>query len=131
MNVSVGIIIKEDKVFVGRRKKDKLYPEYFEFPGGKVERFENSKEALCRELKEELKIDVVACFYLFDTVSHYKEFSVTLHLYLITEFWNDIDASGEYDEWRFQEISKIRSLKLLPGNLEMVKKLFEIGVFHD
>ncbi len=130
MIVSVGIIIQHQSVFVGKRKKNKLYPDYFEFPGGKVEEGESSKEAIIRELREELSIAVQECTYLFETVSHYKEFSVTLKVFHITQYEGDISPESEYDEWTFFPISHIHSLNLLPGNQEMVDKLIKMRVFN-
>jgi len=131
MIVSVGIIIQNGCVFVGKRKKHKLYPDYFEFPGGKVEMGESDREAIIRELSEELAIEVQECSYLFETISHYKEFSVTLKLFHITQFDGNISPTDEYDEWDFFPISHIKSLNLLPGNHELVEKLFEMGIFYE
>lgn len=63
---AVGIIIKDNKVLVFRRFK---YGEwYFAFPGGGIESEETAEEAIVREMKEELCIDVKIDRFLF-TVS--------------------------------------------------------------
>lgn len=56
IRVVAGIIIKNKKVLLAKRRKDGL--EKWEFPGGKIEKDEKPKEALVRELEEELKIRV-------------------------------------------------------------------------
>jgi len=58
-----GLVFKEengkDYVLIGKRKKtEKLYPEYWEFGGGKVKKNETFEEALKRELWEEFNIEV-------------------------------------------------------------------------
>lgn len=59
IQVVCGILIWNDKVLIGKRKSNnKSYPGKWEFPGGKVETHENYWEAVKREWKEELDIEV-------------------------------------------------------------------------
>jgi 8-oxo-dGTP diphosphatase len=59
MKVVCGILIWNDKVLIGKRlSSNTIYPNKWEFPGGKVEEGETIDEALIREFKEELDIDV-------------------------------------------------------------------------
>jgi len=54
-----AVIIDGDDVIMGKRAlTSKNFPDLFEFPGGKVEEGETEKEALRRELEEELNMDV-------------------------------------------------------------------------
>jgi 8-oxo-dGTP diphosphatase len=56
--VTAGVIIEQGKVLVTQRKEDAPYGLLWEFPGGKVEEGEEPRQALKRELKEELGIEV-------------------------------------------------------------------------
>lgn len=86
--VVVGIIIDNDEVFLLRHNKCK---GLFVFPSGKVEKGETSEEALIREMKEELNIDVLgyeelACYVpqwydRIDGIMHTLE-----DLFIITEY---------------------------------------------
>lgn len=59
MNVVGAVLIKDDKIILAKRSDTLLkYPGFYEFPGGKVEKNESLKQALKRELSEELRIDV-------------------------------------------------------------------------
>jgi mutator protein MutT len=59
MKVVCGILIWNDKVLIGKRFDDNEHqPGKWEFPGGKVEEGEIIDNALIREFKEELDIDV-------------------------------------------------------------------------
>jgi mutator protein MutT len=64
INRSVGVIFKENKIFLLHRFKDGH--EYWVFPGGKVEDGEINEDALDRELKEELCIEVKKKSFLFE-----------------------------------------------------------------
>ena len=55
-----GVIFKNKKILVCRNKEK----GYFYFPGGHVEFGESAKQALVRELNEELKISIKKVFYI-------------------------------------------------------------------
>ena len=69
MKVVCGILIWNDRILIGKRfANNKFHPSKWEFPGGKVEDGETIDEALIREFKEELDIDVYP-FHEFRTLS--------------------------------------------------------------
>lgn len=55
--VVAGIIIQNGKVLVCQRTRHQTMPLKWEFPGGKIEEGEQPRDALRRELEEELGID--------------------------------------------------------------------------
>ena len=80
IEVVTAIIQHEDKILCVQRGPAKYeYIEYkFEFPGGKVEPHETNKEALIRELKEELRLEIRQVSY-YTTIKHpYLDFKITL-----------------------------------------------------
>ncbi len=59
VDVAVGILIRSDGRFLlTTRPQGKVYAGYWEFPGGKLEAGESVKQALVRELSEELGISL-------------------------------------------------------------------------
>lgn len=52
------ILINENKILVQKRKGTKLWPGYYGLPAGHIEISENQYEALIREVKEELGIEI-------------------------------------------------------------------------
>ena len=59
IHVVGSVLVENNHIILGRRAHNlKSFPDLFEFPGGKIENGETPKEALKRELKEELAIDV-------------------------------------------------------------------------
>ncbi|MEO8134101.1 MAG: NUDIX domain-containing protein [Betaproteobacteria bacterium] len=57
--VAVGILMRQDgQVLFAQRPAGKAYAGYWEFPGGKIESGESDRDALARELQEELGIRV-------------------------------------------------------------------------
>ena len=56
VNVSAAVLTRPDgTVLLGQRAAGTFYPGYWEFPGGKVEAGETPRQALVRELREELR----------------------------------------------------------------------------
>ena len=73
IKVVCGILIHNDTILVGKRLNDsKMFPNKWEFPGGKIELNETPFQALKREWKEELEIDVHPFHQLRDVHSEVK-----------------------------------------------------------
>ena len=59
LQVVGAVLLQDNKILLTKRSAtSKSYPNKFEFPGGKLEINETHKQALIRELKEELDIEV-------------------------------------------------------------------------
>ena len=56
--VAAGVVIQDDRIMLCQRRPEAHNGLKWEFPGGKLEPGESSEEALRRELREELSIDV-------------------------------------------------------------------------
>jgi len=76
--VTASLIIEQGKVLVTQRKKNSSHGLLWEFPGGKVKEGEDPREALRRELKEELDVEVEVGM-IFDAVFYsYPEYPILL-----------------------------------------------------
>lgn len=95
---AVGIIIQDNKLLVFHRFKDGVW--YYAFAGGGVEEGETEEEAVIRELKEELDIDVKVDKLLFHQfVQRSKNDKISDHyFYLITQFSGVPKLSGPEKE---------------------------------
>lgn len=65
----VAAVIKNDngKILITQRNLKKSQGGWWEFPGGKIEQGETREEAIIREIKEELTIDIKVDSY-FDII---------------------------------------------------------------
>ncbi|MDC1283779.1 (deoxy)nucleoside triphosphate pyrophosphohydrolase [Saprospiraceae bacterium] len=85
VEVVAAIIINKGQILGVERPKHKLsyISNKFEFPGGKIEDGESNKEALKRELFEELALNANIKDH-FITVNHrYPDFELTMHAYIV------------------------------------------------
>jgi 8-oxo-dGTP diphosphatase len=79
--VTAGLIMEQGKILVTQRKKDASHGLLWEFPGGKVMEAEEPRQALRRELMEELGSEVEVGT-IVDAVYHvYPETPILLLLY--------------------------------------------------
>ncbi|WP_339721762.1 8-oxo-dGTP diphosphatase MutT [Marinomonas primoryensis] len=86
VKVAVGIILRDNSVFVALRNSKQHQGGLWEFPGGKCEASESAEVALVRELKEECGVSITECEF-FKTISHdYGDKSVELFFYKVTGF---------------------------------------------
>ncbi len=80
VDVAVGVLIREDgKMLLASRPEGKPYAGYWEFPGGKIEPGETVHEALVRELREELGVEVLDSTPWFVREHTYEHGRVRLH----------------------------------------------------
>ncbi len=77
----IAIIRDGNKYYIQQRPAKGLLADMWEFPGGKVEAGESKKEALVREINEELDVTVKASRHLFDVKHFYTEFRVNLSVF--------------------------------------------------
>lgn len=83
IEVAAALIFENGKVFATKRGASP-YPyvaHKYEFPGGKIEAGEKAEEAVRRELKEELALDVKVGSMYAKTTYEYPDFIITLTLF--------------------------------------------------
>lgn len=87
IHVAVGVICNgAGQVLIALRAGHQHQGNLWEFPGGKVEEGESCHNALVRELKEELGIDVQESRPLIQIEHHYTDKSVLLDVHRVTRF---------------------------------------------
>ncbi|MFP4355140.1 MAG: A/G-specific adenine glycosylase [Phycisphaerae bacterium] len=83
-DIAVGIVWKSGKILIDQRPPDGLLGGLWEFPGGKIEKGESQTEAVSRELREEVGIEVDVGEKLIAVDHAYTHFKITLHVYRCT-----------------------------------------------
>jgi len=122
LDVVAAVLIQNGKIILPKRAKTlKYYPDEYEFPGGKIEPNETHKEALKRELYEELNIDVkLEDIYDFPN-NIFENDNISLTVFIIWNWKNDIVIKPEINS----EILKVEidDLKIVENLLETDKQL--------
>jgi len=78
LEVACALIERDGRVLVAQRPRDKAHGGKWEFPGGKIERGESAPEALQREIREELGIEIEVGAPLTRVVHDYGTFTIAL-----------------------------------------------------
>lgn len=121
INVVAAVIMKEGKVFATQRGYGE-FKDGWEFPGGKVEARESPEEALCREIREELEVEVNVGD-LIDTIEYdYPAFHLSMKCYACTI------AGGsphllEHEAARWLTADQLDSVAWLPADITLIPKI--------
>jgi len=121
INVVAAVIMKEDRVFATQRGYGE-FKDGWEFPGGKVEAGESPEEALRREIREELEVEVNVGD-LIDTIEYdYPAFHLSMKCYACTI------AGGsphllEHEAARWLSADQLDSVAWLPADITLIPKI--------
>lgn len=127
IKVICGIIFKEDKIFLCRRKPNKSLAGYWEFPGGKVETGETEVDALSRELHEELGMKIKIMNH-FKTVTHtYNTFTIELVAYTC-HFLEASYTLTDHDKYEWVDRKDLNKWNLAPADIPIANAISENGV---
>lgn len=122
VHVAVGVIKQESKVFLTKRHNNVHQGGKWEFPGGKVELGESVAQALYRELKEEVAIEVVASVPLIKINHDYGDKTVLLDVYIVENFTGKALAlEGQQSGWF--SITELSRLNFPEANNAIIAKL--------
>ena len=121
IEVAAAIIVEEGKVFATQRGYGE-FKDGWEFPGGKIEQGETPKQALKREIREELDTEIEVG-ELFDTVDYaYPDFHLTLPCVLCTVKSGDL-VLREHEAAKWLTGESLNSVEWLPADIGVIEKL--------
>ena len=125
--VSIALIDNQDQILISKRPPKKHLSGFWEFPGGKVEKNETPENAIIREVKEELNVDInnkciaPLSFSEFD----YKEFQLLLLLYVCRR-WEGEPKSMEKNEIKWVKANMLRQFKMPPADDSLIYSLQDL-----
>ncbi|QGY40942.1 A/G-specific adenine glycosylase [Pseudodesulfovibrio cashew] len=92
INMATGVLVHEGQALIQKRRPDDVWPGLWEFPGGCLEQGETPEEALVREYREEVELDVVPEEKITVVAYSYTRYRVTMHCYLCRPANGDVPA---------------------------------------
>lgn len=121
INVVAAVIFKDGKVFATQRGYGE-FKDGWEFPGGKVEPGESPEDALRREIREELEVEV-SVGDLIDTIEYdYPAFHLSMKCFACTI------AGGsphllEHEAAKWLTSTQLCSVNWLPADVTLIPKI--------
>lgn len=125
INAAVAIILDEQsaKVYISLRQKFQSYSNYWEFPGGKVEKNETFEQCIRREVYEEVGIIAKSVSFYFRKkhINKYND-EVNLEFFIIKDYEGKPYAK-ESQKLKCINILELNNYKFLPASLEVIAML--------
>ncbi len=125
--VAVALVDADGRVLLAERPQGKSMAGLWEFPGGKVRNGETPEEALIRELKEELGIDVAeSCLAPLTFASHrYESFHLLMPLYACRR-WTGIVTPHEAQRLAWVRPPRLGDYPMPPADKPLVAMLQDL-----
>lgn len=121
--VVAAVIQRNGEILIGQRQQGDWNEYKWEFPGGKVEAGETPRDALARELKEELDIQAE----IGDEITRYGHQyrgrpPIELIFYRVTQFTGE-PSNKAFHAIRWERAAKFENYEFLDGDLDFVRRL--------
>ena len=121
--VAAALIVRSGEVLIGQRRTDQPMASLWEFPGGKIEPGESAREALARELSEELGIRAEVGPAVTRIRHHYRRGgAVDLQFFAVREFSGEI-SNQIYQQIRWVKLEDLTEYEFLAADRGLIKDL--------
>lgn len=122
VEVAVGVIKRNNLIYISKRADDLHQGGLWEFPGGKCEAGESVEQALVRELREEIGIQLTSQSEFLLIEHDYGDKKVRLHVRLVDGFDDEpVHQEGQIGQW--VDIGKLDDFAFPAANKVIVEKL--------
>lgn len=120
INVVGAVIVQNGKVLCAQRGEGKSLAGFWEFPGGKIEAHETARDALHREIEEELLCDVEVADEVCTSSYEYGFGTVTLTSF-VCHLLNGVPRLTEHQAIQWLDPSEMSGLDWAPADREAVR----------
>lgn len=123
INVVAAIIRNShDEVLIAQRSQTKSQGGLWEFPGGKIESGETREQAIVREIKEELDMDIKCLSYFDEKEYEYSDKTIKL-IVLNCKMLNDHYQVLEHESVEWVNTKDLDNYTFAPADVYFVEKL--------
>lgn len=133
VEVAAAVIQQDDgSILLASRPLDKPYAGYWEFPGGKLETGESARDALRRELAEELGIEADVVYPWLCRIYAYQHATVRIRFLRVRRWRGELcPREGQSISWQWPD--SVAVSPILPANAPIFKALLlpsEYAITH-
>jgi len=124
---TIALIDDDDKILIGKRPVGKTFEDLWEFPGGKVKINEPVEQALVRETKEEINVDLSMNCISPLTFSTYKSQKINfIVLLFISRKWDLEPICKFHKELKWVNANNLNKYNMPPANKPLVSSLQDL-----
>ena len=124
---TIALIDDENKILIGKRPVGETFENLWEFPGGKVKKNETAEQALIRETKEEINIDIsVNCIAPLAFSTYYNRNINILILLFISRKWDLEPICKFHTELKWVKANSLNRYNMPPANKPLVSSLQDL-----
>jgi 8-oxo-dGTP diphosphatase len=125
--VAVVLVDTDGRVLLAKRPEGKPMAGLWEFPGGKMQDGESPEEALIRELREELGINVKqACLAPLTFASHeYEKFFLLMPVFVCRRWEGQVTAK-EGQELAWAKPAQLKDYPMPPADVPLIPTLMDL-----
>lgn len=126
MRVAVAVITDhQQRILITRRSLESTHPGFWEFPGGKLEQDEQPSEALVREVKEEVGLDVFAYDYLGEISHSYNKKAISLLVYHVHGFHGRAFCHEKQMDMQWAPLKALKNFQFPAANFNIIELIQE------
>ena len=123
----IALIDDENKILIGKRPMGETFENFWEFPGGKVKKNETAEQALIRESKEEINIDLSMNCIAPLSFSTYNSHNVNIIILLfIGRKWELEPICKFHTELIWVKVNSLNKYNMPPANKTLVSSLQDL-----
>ena len=123
IRVVAGVIERDGLVLVGQRRAGDRFQYKWEFPGGKIEPDEDPKEALARELREELGIAAEIGEEMARYEHQYPGKTAILLIFLRVRSFEGVPENHVFESIQWVDREQLPAMDFLDGDVDFVRRL--------
>jgi len=122
--VAAVIQNEEGKILIAQRNLKKSQGGLWEFPGGKIEPNETKEEAIIREIKEEMDIDIEAKKFIDQKVFNYPDKDINLIAIECKQIKGNIKLN-EHEDIKWVNKNELRNFNFAPADKFIINTILE------
>lgn len=120
--IAVGVVFKNGRVLITRRKPDGLLGGLWEFPGGKIKKSEKAETACLREIMEEVNLTVKIESPLCRVKHAYTHFKIQMEVFCCSYISGRVKLNGPVDH-RWVRLAELNKFPLPKANHKFLSQL--------
>lgn len=123
---AIALIIRDKRILLTKRSNyTKNYPHYWTIPGGKWELWETPHQIVCREIKEELWVELTSVELFFHEKIEVNGEPWSVNRFICDYEWKLSMQEEEIDWYAWYTFQEVQDLKIAFNHADVIQRAFE------